>query len=359
MLKRFYNIEFLRVVLTFSIIFYHLQWTLFNNFTEVPIYSRFLITAWSGDQAVDFFFILAGFFLVYTYKEISLLDFIKRKIIRLWPVILFCFILKLLIFPIVGQRVHGWDLSLSLFFMDAIGWNVISVGETWFVSVLFWVSIFYFYLIKHFDKSKVFLTIALITWFCYTFEIHANQGGLRGVEVTWGYVFNTGLMRALGGIGIGCLIAKFYQSFHSMNSVEIMAKPKYLMIGIIELILLLFVISIPLFIRNPFHNIIILVIAFVGLVVLFLIEAGWVSKFLNKSYWQKLSRYSYSIYLTHLIVIYSLKPLWLSHRDFVIMYPVSQIVLVFFLSVLVGFLVFHSIEKPGAELLKKFFFANK
>ena len=41
-----------------------------------------------GYLAVDMFFIMSGFFLMYTFNNsLNVCDFIKKKIIRLWPMV--------------------------------------------------------------------------------------------------------------------------------------------------------------------------------------------------------------------------------------------------------------------------------
>lgn len=357
---RLFNIDFFRFIFTLSIIFYHLQFTLFNSFPEVHLYRKLLKTTWSGDQAVEFFFIISGFFIYYTFKNASIFDFIKKKIIRLWPVLFFCFILKLIVYPLIGRNPDGWNLLLSLFFLDGSGWNIVTVGETWFVSVLFWVSLFYYYLLKNFDKKIYILIIALLTWFSYSFELHANVGGIRGVETTWGYIFNSGILRGSGGIGLGFLIAYFIKDHlatYVKDDIEISSQ-LLITIGIIESFLLLFVIAIPLFIKNPFNNIIIVILAFTILFILFVLKRGFVSVFFNKKYWGWGGKYTFSIYLTHLIVIYSLKPFWDSNRDFVVDHPVLNILLAIIFGCFFGIFVYHTIEVPGASLLKKILFKD-
>ncbi len=347
-----YCVGLLRFIFILSIMFYHLQWSLFNQFETIPLYRYFLKSTWSGDQGVEFFFILAGFFLIYTYKDIPILDFIKKKVARLWPVVCFCFLVKLVLFPLIKESVHGWDLSLSLLFLDGIGVSIRPVGETWFVSVLFWVSLFYFSLFKTFSRSKAILIVALITWFCYVFEIHANVGGIRGTDMTWGYVFNTGVMRGLASIGLGILIGVLCDAWRGRD----IGKTGKVIWTCLEVICLFATIAFPLFIKNPFHNIMILICLFSIMLFSFVMQKGYLSQALNKESLFRLGNGTYSIYLTHLMVFYSFKNFWLHNTSFVLSYPILNIFLVLVVSLLFGYAVYKFVEIPGSKHLKRILF---
>ena len=70
------NIEFLRIMFTTFVICFHF-------FSNLKIWCN----GWLG---VEFFFILSGFFLVYTFKSnLNVLSFIKQKISRFVPLLIF------------------------------------------------------------------------------------------------------------------------------------------------------------------------------------------------------------------------------------------------------------------------------
>ena len=76
---RMMNMEFLRIIFTFVIVFFHLR-----------LHKRINIF-FMGRSGVEFFFILSGFFFALTYERTpTVIDFIKRKIIRFIPCIVFC-----------------------------------------------------------------------------------------------------------------------------------------------------------------------------------------------------------------------------------------------------------------------------
>ena len=76
------NIEFIRIIGCIAIILFHL---LYNSDLEITK---------NGNKAVDLFFIISGFFFIYKINlNISLFQFVKHKLIRLYPVILFAFLI--------------------------------------------------------------------------------------------------------------------------------------------------------------------------------------------------------------------------------------------------------------------------
>ena len=84
------NIEVFRFIFACSIVACHIlgistkNFLVYNNFKFIYNNSLHL---W---MSVELFFIISGFFFIYTYKpKQSWLDFFKAKIIRLWPVMIF------------------------------------------------------------------------------------------------------------------------------------------------------------------------------------------------------------------------------------------------------------------------------
>lgn len=80
------------------VIFYHV----FEAFATSPIDQRFN----HGYLAVDFFFILSGFVIGYAYddrwKTMTTKDFIKRRLIRLHPMVVLGAVLGVIAFCIQG-----------------------------------------------------------------------------------------------------------------------------------------------------------------------------------------------------------------------------------------------------------------
>ena len=93
----------LRGVAALMVIWYHV----FEGFATSPIDQRFN----HGYLAVDFFFILSGFVVGYAYddrwKKMTVKDFFKRRLIRLYPMIIMGVLLGVFTFFIQGSE--KWD----------------------------------------------------------------------------------------------------------------------------------------------------------------------------------------------------------------------------------------------------------
>ena len=101
----------LRGVAALMVIFYHV----FEAFATSPIDQRFN----HGYLAVDFFFILSGFVIGYAYddrwKTMTTKDFIKRRLIRLHPMVVLGAVLGVIAFCIQGcEKWDGTQVSISM-----------------------------------------------------------------------------------------------------------------------------------------------------------------------------------------------------------------------------------------------------
>ena len=83
-MEKLKNIEFIRVFLISVIVLLHTtaygSWSLLVNFPDIPQLKIFHNIFIQGNNSVEGFFIIAGFLLVYTLKNQSVKDFIKRNI---------------------------------------------------------------------------------------------------------------------------------------------------------------------------------------------------------------------------------------------------------------------------------------
>lgn len=101
----------LRGVAALMVIFYHV----FEAFATSPIDQQFN----HGYLAVDFFFILSGFVIGYAYddrwKTMTTKDFIKRRLIRLHPMVVLGAVLGVIAFCIQGcEKWDGTHVSISM-----------------------------------------------------------------------------------------------------------------------------------------------------------------------------------------------------------------------------------------------------
>jgi peptidoglycan/LPS O-acetylase OafA/YrhL len=103
----FPNLDGLRFFCFLSVFLFHSFHTEFDHIKESSIYffaKSFLFK--NGNLGVNFFFVLSGFLITYLllkekgfYGKISVINFWKRRILRIWPLFFACVFFGFIIFP--------------------------------------------------------------------------------------------------------------------------------------------------------------------------------------------------------------------------------------------------------------------
>jgi len=273
---------------------------------------------------------------------------------------IFVFILFLLasFFNIIYFKTY--DNIFSLLLLNNIGLtlkdgNINGIG--WFVSVLFWVSIFYYYIFSIIDKKYLKLIVPLIVALSYSLILHSKGGYIWGHVENINLIFNVGVLRGLGGMGLGLIIAKLYKDYKpAVEKLELNIFQKLLVTGA-EGYLIGFLINNMALRKLHYNNDFIFVIAFCVLIILFLAKKGYISKLFECNFSSFLGKYAFSIYMvSHIISLIIVKTIWVNHREFVLANLSLSITLTTLTIVLSGILAYHIIEKPCAQYLaaKKF-----
>ena len=332
-LNRNHNIDFLRILFTLLIILYHID----NR-----------LNIWSNlGSAVEFFFILSGYFLaVASAKTENTLLFIKKKIIRFMPLILFSEMLSILAVE---------NVSLSSFFAEVlllprtglyptVGYN----GATWYINVLFWVSLAYFYILKTQNKKTAHLIIGLMTFFAAVICVYKNFALNDSDKSLLNILFPISMMKGVCSMGVGYFLAVLL----SETKEKILWSFLEVSVFSYALVMMFFKSCVP-------GNNIFYVIIFMLLLYLFLRRQGLFSRLLNQPVFSKYSKYCLSFYVTHYpIVTFWLFPIrdkdpewFFSHK--IIVASVSCIVIL-----IIGIFSYHFIEKPVGRFLKKILINN-
>lgn len=361
-LEKIKNIEFLRVIGCIAIIlfhffnghgFYELYGTIWN-------YGQLYWNTLNGNKAVDLFFILSGLF--FTLKLApppnlpSMYDFVKKKVLRLWPVLIWSMFLSLLISLTGAFRFSFFNNILTLLGLNGTGlvFKHGNVGVFWYVSAMLWVLILFYYLLKNFDKKIVNLIIALLIYFSYAFILNARNGSIGNHVQTFYYIFNIGILRALGGIGIGYFIGEWYKNNKEKIKNLTLSLKTTLIITALELCCLYFIIYNLMLHKLRYNNQIIFIIVFATIIVLFLLNKGYISKALNNDFSVFLGKYTYSIYMTHTLIKEVFKNLiWKYYLTFGIAHPVLTIIIALSSVLIIGVFTYHCVEKPAAEYIKQ------
>ena len=282
------NIEFLRVIACFAIIMLHFFATItsHNSFNEIILYQKMLIMTHLGDKSVDLFFILSGFFFAYKLNlHRSCWDFVKHKLIRLYPVLILVLILYFLFSLTSNIKFTFYDNIFSLLLLNGTNFCIKhgNAGQFWYVSAMFWALLFYYYLLKNYSKKNVNLFIAIIILFSYSFLIHIQNGYLGGAKQTYYNIFNAGMLRALGGIGLGYFIGEWHKT--NIDKIKTL-KPttiQVILLSGLEFITLYFIINNLMLHKLKYYNQFIFIIAFTVIIILFLVNQGVFSRILNNN----------------------------------------------------------------------------
>lgn len=354
-MEKIKNIEFLRIIGCMSIVMLHLfnDYGLHSIFPNIELYNKFQTMTSNGQKAVDLFFILSGFLFAYRFNATrTTFDFVKLKIIRFFPVLLFvillCFIASL--FKIGTFNIY--EMIITLAGLNGTGlyntWGTVFVF--WYVSSLLFILTLFHYLLKNYQTKNVNLFIALGIFFSYTMILSYTHGHIYGKIENINNVFNLGILRAFAGVGIGYFIALWYKTRYNSPLQSNHYRLKTWLYTICEFCCLYFMINNLMFHNIKYNNDIIFIIIFALTLVLFITKQGYISRILDVSFWSKISKYSYSIFMTHWFVYYIFKnTLWKSCNIYI--YPELNIIISLCLVFALGIFTYHYVENPSNKYL--------
>ena len=287
--ERMDNIEFLRVIFTTAILCCHF-------FDKVNVWTR------SG-YSVAFFFILSGFFLAKTYSpQKTILGIARNMIKRFVPLIVLAGALRCLFVATINWN----DFFCEPLFLSGIG---ILPGPhycavSWYISVLFWISLLYFYILKTKKQESVNVIFGLIA-FIGTVAL-CKRGFTRekflGDPGDIGFIVEMRLVFGLAMVAIGYFIFQLYRIIRERITPSIKLR-------IICTILELFALGYPItffFYKNAAQsNIAYVALVFSGLILLFTLKIGYIPNFFERKFWGKLAKYCLAVYLVQGLVVWN------------------------------------------------------
>ena len=228
----YHLLDGLRGVAALMVIWYHVfEGYAFAGGTTIDTFNH-------GYLAVDFFFILSGFVIGYAYddrwgKNFTMKDFIKRRLIRLHPMVVMGAVVGAITFYIQGSV--QWDgthigismvmLSLlcTIFFIPAmpgVGYEVRGNGEMFPLNGPCW-SLFFEYIgnilyalfIRRLSNKALTIVVVLLGVALASFAIF-NVSGYGNIGVGWtldGVNFIGGLLRMLFPFSMGMLLSRNFK----------------------------------------------------------------------------------------------------------------------------------------------------
>lgn len=196
--KRIVSVDFFRFLFMLQICLWH--------------YGKCMGIMSHGYIAVEFFFILSGFFL---YKSSvkknakGVFDYTWDKVKRFYPEVL------LTTFPAWGVcwailDKSPWTLFNSVFFLQNTGIYGGGVNHSlWYLSVLLLGGGIIYAILYNNKHLALTLILPLLVLMVYTYILKENEGDLE----LWGtrLCFYMPLWRGMAGLNLGCLLARFHE----------------------------------------------------------------------------------------------------------------------------------------------------
>ena len=362
-IKRFEALDAFRGLAAIMIILFHSQ---FYQDIEPNIFIR------NSHIFVDFFFVLSGFVMAYSYKErilngIGFKKFALLRFARLYPLHLFTLLIWV---PFVGVKFylyhHGvgandpseinniftfiQNLLLLQGFSSSTSWNFPSwsIGVEFYTYMIFFAVLFFSSQLSNTARYALIVSIALISYLIML----SYQGEAFVLQ---------NMFRCVSEFFLGMLIYVFYKHL-SLN----ISNVKVATILETGLLLLMFYFVSNMEDSNGYRHYTIVLFALI--VYLFSIEnIGYISKLLMTAPFQHLGKISYSIYMTHAIIVlvaykvlvylFHLQPGNVIDLPKGVVSEYSLLVNVFLIFIVIGLstLTYKYIEIPGQAYLKRKF----
>ena len=361
MKKKFYfkNINLFRFIFACMIVTFHMIHMSLNNLKMNTDFKFMLENSWNLGHCVELFFVMSGFFLIITYKkDISAVQFLKNKIVRLWPIMIF----TMLIFSIASLfKVLHLYLMEDIFTLLFLNGLFISkhttpfngtgnMHSTWFVSSLIFSSALYTYIIKNYGyKLLNLLLFFIITIGLYSFSYRVPL------------VIPESIIRGLYGVGIGVLCGQIYIVYKDKIKTIQKVKSKFINVifTLIELGIFFYLIFGLCF--GQMDRLVLgdFIFLFIIIFFLFIIKIGYFSKLLNNNLSVELGKYAYAIFVTHCFWVEIFGKYWFTEKyyiyfkELISFHPTilfAYIPIIF--SIVFGIIAYYIIEKPTIKFLK-------
>jgi len=320
------------------------------NHTGINIYG-FNSLSWSyflvAGLAVEIFFVISGFLLANSYYKslqngLSAADNCKKyffnRIKRLYPEYIFAMLLCALLTNLFSHHISMHSFMLNTFMLA--GWGGIPniINGIWYVVVLLWGGCLLFNLLSLYKERTIYWILPTISCLCLFYLIN-HDGTINGHQLPIEFgLLSKGTIRGILGLTVGIYCFQICQWIKTLN---LQIKPKILsgLLLILEIVSAVLLVN-AILIRNHLDiadfNIYFYISYIVGL--LYFRKEKFL-KFLSWRCWQHFTDLSYTIYLTHLILLEILRVHWIGLTT---MKPVYMYSIVTVLCVGFGFICYHA-----------------
>ena len=344
-------------MIVYGHIFYWIvaRYKLYSGFS---LYETFWNRCTSTFFCVEYFFIIAGFFLFFHFKEKteSTLTFVIDKFIRLWPLLALSIALVLILSMFHMCDFNSYGNVVNLFFLNdsVLRLPGLNNEHSWFVSVLLWCFVLLHYLYHSLDRKAFNILLAALVFCAYTCILNFHELPLYYIQAKIFNFISGGMIRGIGAIGLGYFLGMLWNNISiTVNNFEIKNKLKsalfFTAISALEIYLFMFIINNSIFHKLSFSNPVIFIINFCVLLLLFVARKGLLSKLLENDISVFLGKFSYSIYIMQCVGFAIEKHFMWTNKAFVYAHPYWNIWASILICVVIGVLSHIFVEQKAVK----------
>uniref|UniRef100_UPI00265D3C19 acyltransferase family protein n=1 Tax=Bacteroides caecimuris TaxID=1796613 RepID=UPI00265D3C19 len=331
-----------------------------------------------GYLAVDFFFILSGFVIGYAYddrwgKSLTMKDFFKRRLIRLYPMVVMGAVLGAITFCIQGCV--QWDgthvaismimLSLlcTIFFIPAmpgVGYEVRGNGEMFPLNGPCW-SLFFEYIgnilyalfIRRLSNKALMVFVVLLGAALAAFAVF-NVSTYGNIGVGWtldGVNFLGGSLRMLFPFSLGMLMSRNFKPMKVKGAFWICT------IALIALFSVPYLEGMEPLCINGVYEAFCVIVAFP--IILWIGASGTTTDVQSTKICKFLGDISYPVYVVHYPLMYLFYAWLIENKLYTLGETWHVAVCVFVLSIVLAYLCLKLYDEPIRKYLAKRFLSKK
>ena len=253
-----------------------------------------------GYIAVEFFFILSGYFLYKScVKEnaLGVFEYSWDKIKRFYPEVLIVTIPATIVY-FAGLGPNPIALFNSIFFLQNIG--IFSGGGVnlplWYINVLLLGGGIIYAVLYNYRRLAITIVFPLLVLMVYTYILNENKGSFEWFAIKQSFYIP--LWRGMAGLCLGCLLARF----HEIK----LSKPILKVTRLLDVLLLMSVVGsiVCVFVA---HHLDCYALLFYSIIILSCFTRGTlVNKLFSHSIWNYLGQLSFEMLLVHMPIAWVL-----------------------------------------------------
>lgn len=254
-----------------------------------------------GYIPVEMFFFFSGYLMLYNYsdkiKDIDFFEYIKKKIIKIYPFLCINIIACSLYILITGEHLSLYQIFYNMLFLQS-GYFPgggdfridVAGGGTWFLAPLFLSYVIFFYICKYRKEETSFGLYGAIVII-----------GMIALKNNWNYpILNGYMLRGLLGFFAGCMFSLVMKKYGFKIT-------KSAMLGVIIILILYISIIYHGEYSNTLDFIIITDIVILPCIIIIFENIAWIQEIFSSHILKRIGALSLQLFLLNLPVGYFFK----------------------------------------------------